>query len=160
MNIVKALEMLKKLELKMEDLYSHYHRLFFYDPEVSGIFLLLQNEEKSHADLIDYQIRMARKNRELFQDVEYDAIPLEHLVASIEKAVQSSEPVSVERAIAFSMEVEKNACELHYRTLIVISNPEIGPLIRNLGTSDGMHAETLASLSQRMIRIQQKTDKP
>ncbi len=159
MNIVKALEMLKKLELKMEQLYSHFHQLFFYDPEAAGIFLLLQNDERSHAGLIDYQIRMARKNRDLFQDVEYDAAPLEELISKIDQAIQSAESVSVEGAVAFSMEIEKSACEYHYRTLIVKSNPEMALLINNLGASDQEHSETLGALSKRISPMRQASDK-
>lgn len=160
MDIIKALEMLKKLELKMEDLYGHYHRLFFYDAEAAGIFLLLQAEEKSHAGLIDYQIRMARRNRDIFQDVEYDTAPLEHLISGIEEAIKTAESVTVERAIEFSIQVEKSACEYHYRTLIVESNPEMEELVKNLGSSDQMHADTLRSLSERVTRIQKSPDKP
>jgi rubrerythrin len=160
MNIVRALEMLRKLELKMENLYGHYHELFFYDTEAAGIFLLLQSEEKSHAGLLDYQIRMARKNRDLFQDVEYDMAPLEHLISRIEEAIQPADPVTVERAIAFSLEVETSACEYHYRTLIVQSNPAMEELIRNLGAADQVHAETLGTLAQRVARIQQTSPEP
>ena len=158
MDIVKALEMLKNLELKMEKLYARYHRLFSADTNASAVFLVLQAEERSHADLIDYQIRMARRNRALFRDVEFDAGTLNNLIAGIEGATNSAqlaaesaaEPVSLEHALALSIEFENNACEYHYRTLIVESNPEIEPLIRNLGSSDKMHAETLGTLSQKV----------
>lgn len=155
MDIIRALELLKKLEVRMEELYAGYHHLFFYDTEAAEIFLRLEHEERSHAGLIDFQIRMARKNRDLFRDVAYDAAPLNSLIARIEESIPPPETLTVAQAVAFSLEIESSACEYHYRTLIVESNPDVELLIKNLGISDQIHVASLEALAQRAGRIHQ-----
>jgi rubrerythrin len=52
MDILKALDIIEKLELKLSELYLHLSKLFSDNKEVSGIFFKLSIEEKGHADLI------------------------------------------------------------------------------------------------------------
>ncbi len=141
MDIIKALDALKKLELKVQDLYAHYHKLFAADKEISGLFFDLSLEEKTHADLIDYQLRTIRKNRLLFRDVEFDMVPLSQMIAKIDSHLYSKEPVSMGDALKLGIELEGDALQHHYRSLLSKSNPEVAELLKNLGTSDQEHID-------------------
>ncbi len=148
MDIIRALEILKKFELKIQDLYAYYNRLFDTDKEAAGLFFELGLEEKSHADLIDYQLRTIKKNRSMFTDVEFDIEPLNQLFNKIESQVSSTAPVSLVDALKFGIELENDALEYHYRTLITKSNPEVGELIKKLGSADKEHFDKLNILAQ------------
>ena len=99
------------------------------DSEASGCFFELSIEEKSHADLLDYQLRLIRKSSVMFDDVEFDMESVNLLIAKIDSQIYSKEPDSLESALKFGMELENNALEYHHRTLIAESNPEVGDLI-------------------------------
>ncbi len=149
MEIITALEALRKLELKIRDLYAHYHKLFDMDKEASGFFFELSLEEKSHADLIDYQLRTIKKNKLIFDDVEFDMESLNRLIAGIESKLSSKTPISLYDAVNFALELENDVLEYHYRTLIAKSNPEVGELIKKLGASDKEHFDKLKLLAQK-----------
>ena len=149
MDIIIALESLKKVELKLRDLYEFYHKYFLDDKEVAGFFLELSFEEKSHADLIDYQLRTIKKNRSMFNDVDFDMEPLNQFVAKVEAHILSEEPIFLEDAIKFGIELENNSLEYQYRALIQESNPELGELVSKLGTSDKEHIDKLRRLAER-----------
>ncbi len=148
MDIITALEVLKKLELKVQDLYAYYHTLFGADKAAAGVFYELSLEEKSHADLIDYQLRIIKKNKLMFNDVEFDMESLNQLIAKRESQISSKKPISFEGAVKFGMELENDALEYHYKTLIAKSNSEVGELINKLGTFDKEHFDKLKNLDR------------
>ena len=149
MDIIKCLETLKKLEIKMQDLYEFYHKYFAADIEIAGRFFELSLEEKSHADLIDYQLRTIKKNRSMFNDVDFDIEPLNQFVANLEAHILSKEPISLADALKFGIELENDAVECHFRTLIQKSNPELGELVKKLGAYDKEHIDKLRTLAKR-----------
>ncbi len=140
--------MLKKVELKLQELYTYYHGLSHTDKKVAGLFYELSLEEKSHADLIDYELRTIKKNRSLFKDVEFDLESLIQFLAKIEAQIISEEPVSLDGALKFGIELEDNVLEYYYRTLIAESNPELGELIKKLGSAEKDHSDKLKYLAQ------------
>jgi rubrerythrin len=146
-DIINALEILKKLELKVRDLYEYYHNIFKVDKEASACFFELSLEEKSHVDLIDYQLRTVKKNRKMFCDVEFDMQPLSQLIAEIESKASSKESVSLEDALKFAIRLESDALEFHYKRLIVKSNPAVEELMNRLGTSDKEHSDKLRNIA-------------
>jgi rubrerythrin len=103
MEIIRAFEALRKLELRVQDLYTHYHKLFSEDREAAGLFFELSLEEKSHADLIDYQLRIIKKNKLLFSDIEFDMEALNQFIAKIESRISSKKPVSLKEALEFGI---------------------------------------------------------
>jgi len=146
MDIVKALTALKKLELKMQELYEFYNKTFSEDKEAAGFFFELSLEEKSHADLIAYQLRNIRQDRSKFNDVDFDIEPLKQFMGEVEAIISSEKPISLVDALKLSMDFECNALEYHCRTLIRKSNPELGELIDRLGSDDKLHYDKLRSL--------------
>jgi rubrerythrin len=147
MNIIKALEILKKLELKAEELYSHYHNLYKEDKEAAGLFFGLSLEERSHADLINYQLRTIKKNKNLFADVEFDDGPLNQWISEIDAQITSGKSIPLAEAIQFGIKLESDAVECHYCTLIRTVNPELGELINKLTSADEEHHDKLKMLA-------------
>ncbi|MEW6053034.1 MAG: hypothetical protein AB1552_04480 [Nitrospirota bacterium] len=94
--------MLKKLELTVERLYLFYQKLFTSDHDASAFFHQLSLDEQSHAEIIDYQIRIIRKNRGLFKDVEYDIETPAQMISDIEKLVSKREHFEKIRTMAES----------------------------------------------------------
>lgn len=149
MDIIKTLEILKKLELKARDLYEFYNKTFIYDREAAGVFYGMSLDEKSHADMLDYQIRMVRKNRAMFKDVDIDLEEVSSMIGRIGSSVSAPVPPSLGEALTLAIEFEVGACEYHYCTLLIKSNPDVAPLIRALGSSDREHAGMLRELAMR-----------
>jgi ferritin len=52
--IISALQELKKIELKAQELYRHYHKLFHNDKEAADFFLAISDEEKAHAKIVSF----------------------------------------------------------------------------------------------------------
>ena len=148
MEITKALYELKKIESKAQELYAHYHNIFRDDKEAAGFFLEISDEEKSHANIIEYQIRLIRANSKLFCDVEFDVKPVNELIDKMNVQIRSTQPVSLESAVGFSMSMESDAVECLYRTLMGKSNPEVAELISKLGIEDKAHLDKLKAFAK------------
>ncbi len=148
MEITKALLELKKIEIKAQELYRHYHNIFHEDKEAADFFLVISDEEKSHAQIIEYQIRLVRADKKLFSDVEFDIKPVTELIDKITVEIGSTNPVSLESAIPFSISLETDMLETHYRTLMGKSNPAVAELISKLGTADKEHLGKLNTLAK------------
>jgi rubrerythrin len=147
MDIIKALEILKKLELKAEELYVHYHNLYKEDKEAAGLFYGLSIEERSHADLIDYQLRTIKKNMNLFADVELDVEPLNKWISEIDAQITSGKNIPLAEAIQYGIKLESDAVECHYCTLIRTVNSNLGELINKLTSADEEHRSKLKILA-------------
>lgn len=148
MDIVKALSAVKQLERKIGDLYRHFYRLYSSDRETAGLFYLLAQEEDSHADIVDYQLRIARKNPGIFTDVEMDTEPLDKMMARVDSTIALGEKITINEAVLFSSAIESSAMEYHYRELIKNSNPDIGVFLQSLGDADKEHAEKLRAFAK------------
>lgn len=146
-DIAKALEIIKKLELSAQAFYEYYHDVFSADKEASGCFFMLSLEEKSHADLIDYQIRTIRKNKSLFNNVEFDAGVLNQWISKLEAHIASKEPASLESVLQIALELETDALEHQYIKLIAQSNPDVGELIKKLTAAENEHYKKLQKLA-------------
>jgi rubrerythrin len=148
MDISKALHELKKIEIKAQELYSHYRDLFHEDQEAADFFQVISEEEKSHADIIEYQIRLIRADKKSFSDVEFDVKPVNELIDQMNVQIRSTQPVSLESAIRFSISLESDAVESLYRSLMVESNPEVAELISKLGIEDKAHLGKLKAFAK------------
>lgn len=134
----------------MERLYRHFAKLFSGEITASRLFDELGNEEKSHADLLRYQLRIVKDNLNIFHDVAYDAVPLADLMNQIKSIVKADQPPTLREALSFSMAAERSACEVHYRTVIGESNHDMGELIRNLGAYDEAHQQRLGAFAMEL----------
>ncbi|MBI5076042.1 MAG: hypothetical protein HZB62_12860 [Nitrospirae bacterium] len=150
MTITTLLNHLMKLELMMERLYKHFEKLFVFESEAVSLFQALSNEEKAHADMISYQLRLVRNNRGIFNDVSYDLAALNSLMAQINGILTAKRPPTLHEAISFSITAERSASEFHRKTALAESNPEVGEHIRNLGAYDEAHDEQLVAFAKKL----------
>lgn len=150
MNITTILNHLMKLELMMERLYKHFEKLFVYESKAVTLFQALSVEEKAHADMISYQLRLVRNNMNIFNDISYDIAPLNSLLTQIDGILTAKRPPTLREAISFSITAERSASEFHRKTAIAESNPEVGEHIRNLGAYDEAHDEQLVAFAKKL----------
>lgn len=147
MNVINVLNHLVRLELMMQALYVYFEKLFGYESEAAGLFHELSIEEKSHADLLRYQLRVVKNNLNVFSDIPYDLDSLLDLMKQIDGILSSEQPPTLRDAISFCIKAEKSACELHYNTAIAESNKEMGEVIKNLGAYDEAHNNRLMTFA-------------
>ena len=150
MNITTILNYLLSLELKMEQLYKHFEKLFVYESEAALLFQALGIEEKSHADMVSYQLRLVRNNLKIFHDVAYDIAPLNSLITQINDILAAKTPLPLRDAISFSITVERSASEFHRKTALAESNHEVGEHIRKLGAYDEAHDKQLVAFAKKL----------
>ena len=150
MNITTILNHLLRLELMMERLYKHFEKLFVYENEAVLLFQALSIEEKAHADMIRYQLRLVRNNLDIFPDISYNMDPLDSLMTRIDDILAAKRPLTLREAILFSITAERSASEFHLKTAIAESNPEVGEHIRNLGSYDEAHDEQLVAFAKKL----------
>lgn len=149
MDILTALNDIEKLELKLSELYRHCSRLFSDDTVVASLFKKLSEEEQAHYDLVQYQKRLIRKNKELFRDVTIDVAEITQVTGKADSLLKAHPPLSVEEAIRSAIEIEKNAAEYHYRTAIQQANPDVAAFLKNLGGYDDGHARSLGEFLKK-----------
>ncbi|RPJ86412.1 MAG: hypothetical protein EHM18_06340, partial [Acidobacteria bacterium] len=76
MNLMKALDVLEKVETTLGLLYRHFSEITSDDPEVSRLFADLADDEDSHRLSIRYQQRVARSNAEGLNEIDLDTVAL------------------------------------------------------------------------------------
>ncbi len=147
MDILKAFDVLGHLESRVQALYDYYNKLFIDDREAAGMFYTLALDEKYQCDIVAYQTRMVRRNRNLFKDVEIDVSAVDSVLSRIESILKSPTPPTLDEAVAFTLDLKVNSLEYHYTNLIAKSNPEVAPLISALASSDKEHTLMLSNLA-------------
>lgn len=150
MNITTILNHLLRLELMMERLYKHFEKLFVYESEAVLLFQALSIEEKAHADMIRYQLRLVRNNLDIFPDISYNMDPLNSLMTRIDDILAAKRPLTLREAISFSITAERSASEFHRKTAIAESNPEVGEHIGKLGSYDEAHDDQLVAFAKKL----------
>lgn len=148
MDIFKVFDSIEKLELKISELYQYFHKLFTDEKEAGALFFRLSLDEQSHADLIKYQRRLARQNKNLSKDIEMDISRVDKLISGIDKIIGSHKPLSLREAIKLSIEIENDTMEYHGRHALIKGHPEIAELLKNLSGEDQEHINLLRELAK------------
>jgi|YelNatPaOPRAMG01_1025707.scaffolds.fasta_scaffold51925_1 rubrerythrin len=146
MDILKALDIIEKLELKLSELYSHLSKLFSDNKEVSGIFFKLSIEEKGHADLIKFQRRLILKSKDLKKDIELDMVEINNIMQKADSILKSQYQITIKDALKSAIELENDSGEYHYRNFIKYGNSDLSLLLENLSKYDNEHIEQLKEL--------------
>jgi len=145
MNLVKALDVLEKVETELASLYRHFSEVITDDPEVSRLFADLALDEDSHRLSIRYQQRVVRLNAKVFNEIELDAQALSGLLGAVER-MRGSKAITPLAALKFAREIETSAGEHHLKNALGSTNPEIAGLLRSLGNGDNQHLTKLTEL--------------
>ncbi len=148
MDIFKVFDSIEKLELKISELYKYFHRLFINKKEVAALFFRLSLDEQSHADLVKYQRRLPRQNKNLSKDIEIDISRVDELISAIDKIIGSQQILSLKEAIKLSIEIEYDVLEYHGRSALIKENPELAELLKNLSGEDKEHINRLKELEK------------
>lgn len=114
-----------------------------------AIFEKLSDEEKTHYNLVQYQRRVVRQNQKLFKDVDIDVKEVRAVTSAAESIINRIPPPSLSEAIKIAIEIESTAAEAHYRSAIKQSNKDIGDFLKNLGTSDKEHFDSLKEFAKK-----------
>ncbi len=148
MNILNALDAIEKLEQKLAELYAYFNKLFIADKIVSSVFFKMALEEKGHADLVQYQRRIARKNPKLFNEVTIDVEEINRIISDADAIIKAVPAPSTDNALQAALQFEQNAIEYHYKTAMEQANPELAALLKNLAGVDSDHLDSLKNLAE------------
>lgn len=148
MNIFKVFDAIEKVELKISELYKYFNKLFTDEKGAAALFFRMSLDEQSHADLIKYQRRLARQNKNLSKDIEMDISRVDKLISEIDNIIGSHKPLSLGEAIKLSIEIENDIMEYHGRHALIKTVPEVAELLKNLFGEDHKHIELLKELAK------------
>ncbi len=149
MRVLNVLDEIAKLELKLMDLYNFFSNLFKDDQDASSSFFKLSLDEKQHAELVQYQKRVVRKNPNDFLEISIDINEIREIISKVESIMRSPVPPKLEESIKFALLMEKSAAEYHYKSAMEQSNPEFANFLNNLSSVDNDHYETIKKLAER-----------
>lgn len=138
---------IEELEGKVGELYKWLSELFKDEKEVSSFFSGMSSDEKQHRELAAYQIRVVRKNRSMFPDVDVDLKVIEDELSKVGKFRDSSP--TVESALRFALEIEKSICEQYYKDVLKQSNKEVATLIDNLAKACEDHYKDVLEIAKK-----------
>lgn len=148
MNILDAFNDIERLELRLSKLYLHFKGSFLNDAEAAGMFEKLSDDEKSHYDLIQYQRRIVRQEREMFKNVDIDIEEIRAITSKVEYTMKRTPPPSLSEAIKIAIDIELTAGEAHYRTAMEQANKDLSDFLKHLSTADKEHFSTLREFAR------------
>ena len=135
MEAEKALRLLARLERTIGELYAHFAKAFESDKEAFELFSQLSLDEKSHESVCAYQLRLVKNEKGGFADVEMDEAEPLKMIAFAEKLMKQPAP-GLKQAVDLAIKIEGAASEMHYRTALAQSRPDLTEFIHSLGVSD------------------------
>ncbi|KKL90014.1 hypothetical protein LCGC14_1908890 [marine sediment metagenome] len=138
-----VLGLLKELESKVSRLYTHFGHLFAGDKDAAEFFDLLSMDEESYGSVVQYQMRLVKKEPGAFGSVEVSEKEINSIMSVIDKTISSGKKLTLKQAVELSVKIEGTASESHFRTALALNNPALGELVRNLGVSDEEHTKRL-----------------
>ncbi len=138
---------IEELEGKVGDLYEWLSELFKEEKEVSSFFARLTSDEKQHKELAAYQIRVVRKNRSMFPEVDVDLKVIEDELSKVGKFRDSSP--TLESALRFALQIEKSLCEQYFKDVLKQSNKEVSALIDNLARACKDHYRDVLEMARK-----------
>ena len=138
-----VLGLLKELESKVSRLYTHFGHLFAGDKDAAEFFDLLSMDEESYGSVVQYQMRLVKKEPGAFGSVDINERELKALMDFVDNAISSSEKPTLKQAVEMALEIEGREAKSKYRTALLETNPHLGELIRNMGVPDEVHSKRL-----------------
>lgn len=152
MDIIKALDIIEKLELKLSELYDYFYKLFLDNKEISGLFFKLSIEEKGHADLVRFQRRIVIKNKDLIKDIDIDLDTtfIHNIISKADSILKSSSKPTIEDALKLAIELENDSGEYHYKNFIKYKDHAFSLLLENLNKNDEDHIEQIKEIANKL----------
>jgi len=104
-DILTILRLIEKLEESLSKLYVLFSNKFSDNQEIKSFYHQLSVEEDSHRNLVNYQIRVARQNEDIFSNVEVDVEEIKNALQKINLIMENSS-ISIEDAVRFTVNIE------------------------------------------------------
>lgn len=142
-------EPLENLESCTALLYRAFSEKLNALPAATMLFYRMSLEEKAHLALVRYQKRLVAANPEMFGELNLDLKHLTEVAARIRAHRKDPRPLSLEKAVAFALEVEADFAESHFKIAILDIRPELSALMWSLNLADKMHLSGLREFAAR-----------
>jgi rubrerythrin len=137
MDFWTILKRIEELEDKLALCYEHLQKIFYYNPSVASFFFRMSTDEKSHRDIVRYQLRIFQRNKAAFSNIDLDMSKIDDVLAGINKII-IAEP-SIKEALQFTVEIENSAAEFYFISAGAQSNPELSALLENFSAACKAH---------------------
>lgn len=147
--VVIILRHLEDVETRLAKLYKLFSEKFAEDAEAAFVFYRMSMEERSHASLIQYQLRLAKQNPKLFPAVPFDLDTTLAEKAKLTRILDRCGVLDLEGAVATGLQLETAYFESHCRAAAAASVPELSRLLASLGAGDEAHIKNLIDFAQR-----------
>lgn len=145
--ILTVLSAIGKVETRVGELYGWLSDVFADDVEASGFFFRMCMQEKSHASLVSFCMKMVRRSPSDFHTVDVDIDKATELIEAVDTFREDHSRPGLEEALLFAMEVESHGAESIHRSAIIQSNPEVAGVINSLAKADSEHYEKLKAFA-------------
>lgn len=141
---------LEQMELTLAALYQEFSRVFAReDQEASELFAQMAREEKSHHAMIQFEVRLMKKNPSLKWDLGLELDAVNAVVREAEELRRAAPRMTVKEALEASLRLEQSDAENHIRDTGGNVPDEISNLLAKLRAGDMAHRKTLESFAQR-----------
>ena len=132
-----VLKRIEELEDKLAVCYEQLQKTFYYNPSVASFFYRMSLDEKSHGDIVRYQLRVLNKNKSAFGKITLDMSKIDETLDRISK-IMKDEP-SIKDALQFTLDIEKSAAEFYLISAGKESNGDLSVLLDNFALSCKTH---------------------
>ena len=148
MRLSLLLKKTAELEEAVARLYGWYAQLFEHVPGAGDFFTSMEREELGHRNKVEFQKRIVDQSPGEFADSKEDATDIQAAIAMIDQHIQEG-VFEIADALEFAVRLETDAAEIHYRTAMTQSNPDIARLVEALTKDDKGHSDKLRSFAMR-----------
>lgn len=150
MRLSLLLKKTAELEEAVAGLYGWYAQLFEAVPNAGEFFRSMEREEMAHRNKVEFQKRIVDQNPGEFKDCPTDGSDIQVAISLIEQHVQEG-VFEIGDALKFAIQLENNNAEIHYRTAMTQSNPDIARLVEALTKDDKDHCEKLRCFAMQFV---------
>ncbi len=149
MDVVRFLNWLDEIELRMEQIYSWLAGVFQEDPELSGLFSRMSREESGHSINVKFAIRMVMGNRREFPEIDLDPEQLKAVIAGLDAFKANNPSPSLKQALQFAISAEADESKIALTRTIAQSHPKLAGVLKDINRYDRTHLETLRECALR-----------
>jgi len=140
---------LEKFEEHMSRLYAKFEQVFANDVEAASLFAKMGRAEKSHRDIVQFEMRMARNLAGKNPEVDINLQEIEQGREQIENLLKSSRSPSLKEAVELAIELENDIAELLYKDIFQKVDPKLADLVNSMLKEEEEHRQDLASFARR-----------
>ncbi len=144
------------LESSLADLYQWYSEILASDSEVSRVFSMMSEEEKTHASLVEYSRRLVRSDLAFSSEVEFEVAGIKAVLEKVLALRKTPVPPTADQAIQLTLWLEMTTADDHSRnrTSLKKGNPGLARLLKALASEDLVHFGRVMELARRRgIRV-------